>query len=173
MKSRKLVAFALVFVLAAPAVLIALRVLIPREEPVARRARSVVVFQNAPGWSGGRTCPVSKDARCDSEWTHESGQLVTVFVFDVPDARAIAGFEERLAADVVKRGGVVDRFTQGGLRLMRYLQEVEGHAQINYVLVAPDESALFHISSLVPFEQQRDADERIRTLLEHAAWTPR
>lgn len=142
----------------------------------------VVVFTGAPGWSGGRGCTdVRPEDNCDSQWLHSSGQLVRVFVVTVKDPAALLTFVDKLAADVASKGGVVDRFTQNGLTLVRFLQAVRGDAidggaaddvvTVNYALVGRDQKAVHLITSVVTFDQQQAADARLRELLGFAAWT--
>jgi hypothetical protein len=164
----------------APAILIAISILKnPNPNAPSQGTREVVVFTGAPGWTGERKCVETKEPRCDSEWRHtETGQLVSVIVFDVKDPRAMSGFVDRLANDVTQKGGVVERFTQNGMQLVRFLQQLEVPGQpsaalINYALIPRNEDAVHLISSVVPFDEQRPADERLRALLEHASWTPR
>ena len=139
------------------------------------------MFAGAPGWSGGRTCTdVKPEDGCDSQWLHTSGQVVRVFVVDVKDERAVDAFVDKLASDVAKKGGVVDRFTQQGLTLVRFLQSVTSEdaadkgaqlASINYALVGRDKRAVHLITSVVAFADQKVADERLRALLDSATWT--
>ena len=137
------------------------------------------MFPGAPGWSGARKCTdVRPEDNCDSQWLNVDGQVVRVFVVDVADHRALDTFVDKLAKDVTSKGGVVDRFTQNGLTLVRFLQETKGEkgeqlAAINYALIGRDEKAVHLITSIVPFETQRDADQRLRDLMQYAAWTPR
>ncbi len=142
----------------------------------------VVVFTGAPGWQGGRGCTdVRPEDNCDSQWLHSSGQLVRVFVVTVKDPAALHTFVDKLAADVTTKGGVVDRFTQNGLTLVRFLQAVRGDAidggvaddvvTVNYALVGRDQKAVHLITSVVTFEEQHAADARLRELLGLAAWT--
>ena len=157
----------------------------------------VVVFTGAPGWTGGRACTdVNAEDGCDSQWLHTSGQVVRVFVVPVKDAAALTSFVDKLAADVAQKGGVVDRFTDNGLTLVRFLQAVRsdqrepdgapGHADagahgaethgdlaaINYALVGRDQRAVHLITSVVAFDEQQAADARVRALLASAAWQP-
>lgn len=141
-----------------------------------------VVFTGAPGFTGGRTCSdVRPEDGCDSQWLHSTGQLVRVFVVPVRDPAALAAFVDKLAADVAAKGGVVDRFSQSGLTLVRFLQEmpsdsVDGGAamdlvSINYALVGRDQRAVHLITSVVAFAEQQAADARLRDLLSFASWT--
>src|SRR5207244_4191351 len=100
---------------------------------------------------------------CDSQWLHTSGQVVRVFVVDVQDQRALDSFVEKLSNDVANKGGVVDKFSQNGLTLIRFLQEVPGDhgeklAAVNYALVGRDHRAVHLITSVVDFAEQRAAD---------------
>lgn len=144
----------------------------------------VVVFTGAPGWQGGRGCTdVRPEDNCDSQWLHSSGQLVRVFVVTVKDPKALTTFVDKLAADVASKGGVVDRFTQNGLTLVRFLQAVhadvvdggavEDVVTVNYALVGRDQKAVHLITSVVAFDEQQAADARLRELLGFAAWTPK
>jgi hypothetical protein len=58
--------------------------------------------------------------------------------------------------------------------LERARQAVDGGAMdvasINYVLVGKDEKAVHLITSIVPFDAQQPADQRLRELLTTAAW---
>jgi hypothetical protein len=147
--------------------------------------QEVVTFRGAPAWSGGRSCTdVRPEDGCDSQWLHASGQVVRVFVIDVKEERALDAFVERLAADVGSKGGVVDRFTQNGLTLVRFLQRVpldpgapgepgDGLASLNYALVGRDKKAVHLMTSIVPFEEQQVSDARMRELLSFSAWAPR
>lgn len=139
-----------------------------------------VVFTGAVAWSGGRACSdVSATDGCDSQWLHASGQVVRVFVIPVKDPAALLAFVDKLAADVVAQGGIVDRMTQDGLTLVRFLQAmvsdggVEDIATINYALVGRDQREVHLITSVVPFAEQQAADARLRELLTFAAWTAR
>lgn len=143
----------------------------------------VVVFTGAPGWTGGRTCTdVRPEDNCDSQWHHAAtGQMVRVFIVRVKDPAALSTFVDRLAADVTSKGGIVDRFTQNGLTLVRFLQAVRGDAidggaaddlaTINYALVGRDQRAVHLITSVVSFEEQQAADARLRELLGFASWS--
>jgi hypothetical protein len=142
----------------------------------------VVVFTGAPGWQGGRGCTdVRPEDNCDSQWLHTSGQLVRVFVVTVKDPAALHSFVDKLAADVTTKGGVVDRFTQNGLTLVRFLQAVRGDAidggtaddvvTVNYALVGRDQKAVHLITSVVTFDEQQAADAKVRELLGFASWT--
>jgi hypothetical protein len=143
----------------------------------------VVVFTGAPGWEGGRTCTdVRPEDGCDSQWLRTdkdgNGQVVRVFFVEVKDERALDGFVDKLARDVAGRGGVVDRFTQNGLVLVRFLEprkDEKGNdlAAINYALIGRDKRAVHLITSIVDYEAQQQADQRVRDLLEHAAWAPK
>jgi hypothetical protein len=151
---------------------------------IAAAAAEVVVFTGAPGWQGGRGCTdVRPEDNCDSQWLHSTGQLVRVFVVTVKDPAALTMFVDKLAADVATKGGVVDRFTQNGLTLVRFLQAVRGDAidggaaddvvTVNYALVGRDQKAVHLITSVVGFDEQQAADARLRELLGFASWTPK
>lgn len=145
--------------------------------------REVVVFSGAAGWSGGRSCTdVRPDDGCDSQWLRTdadgNGQVVRVFVVDVKEERALAAFVDKLSADVANKGGVVERFMQNGLTLVRFLQPVKDDegmalASINYALVGRDKKAVHLITSVVDFDEQQAADARVRALLAFASWVPR
>lgn len=151
--------------------------------PCATPPREAVVFSGAPGWSGGRSCTdVRPEDGCDSQWLRTApdgnGQVVRVFIVDVKEERALDTFVDKLAADVANKGGVVDRFTQQGLTLVRFLQPVKDDegmslASINYALVGRDKKAVHLVTSVVAFDEQQAADVRLRELLSSAAWTPR
>lgn len=141
-----------------------------------------LVFTGAAGWNGGRVCTdIEPEHGCDSQWLHGTGQVVRVFVVPVKDPAALAAFVDKLSADVVKKGGVVDRFTQNGLVLVRFLEAMKGDgvdggapldlASINYALVGRDQRAVHLITSVVAFGEQEPADARLRELLGAAAWT--
>jgi len=103
---------------------------------------------------------------------------VRVFIADVKEQRALDAFVDRLAKDVAAQGGVVDRFQQEGLTLIRFLQPIKGDkgqdlASLSYALIAPDRRAVHLITSIVAFDAQKDADANVRGLLAHAAWTTR
>lgn len=173
--------------------LLSLALACPKEAPPAivdagtassSTAGEVVVFTGAPGWQGGRGCTdVRPEDNCDSQWLHSSGQLVRVFVVTVKDPTALHTFVDKLAADVSTKGGVVDRFTQNGLTLVRFLQSVRGDAidggvmddvvTVNYALVGRDQKAVHLITSVITFEEQQAADARLRELLGFASWTPK
>lgn len=172
---KRTLATAMVIVLATPAILMALAVL--RRSggaPASSSAGEAVVFIGAAGWSGGRgpCTEVRPEDGCDSEWRHDSGQVARVFVVDVPDQRALDGFVQRLEQTVQKNGGVVERYPQGELTLVRFLQSAPGGlATINYALTGKQLRALHLVTSVVPMAEQQQADTRLRALLEHAAWT--
>lgn len=141
-----------------------------------------VVFTGAPGFEGGRSCTdVRPEDGCDSQWLHTTGQVVRVFVVPVTSPAALAAFVDKLAADVASKGGVVDRFSQNGLTLVRFLQAMPGDAvdggapadlvAINYALVGRDQRAVHLITSVVAFGEQQPADARLRELLGFASWT--
>ncbi len=136
-----------------------------------------LTFAGAEGWTGGRSCTdVRPEDHCASQWLHSSGQVVRVFVVEVKDASALERFVDNLAKDVTGKGGVVDRFSENGLTLVRFLQRVKGDdgaalASINYALVGRDKTAVHLITSIVAFEDQRAADGRLRALLDSASWT--
>ncbi|HEY4220530.1 MAG TPA: hypothetical protein VGO62_04290, partial [Myxococcota bacterium] len=111
-----------------------------------------------------------------SQWLHGTGQVVRVFFVPVANEAALAGVVDRLARDVTDKGGVVDRLSQNGLTLVRFLQEVPGDkneklASINYALIGRDHRAVHLITSIVAFDEQRPADDRLRALLDAAAWS--
>ena len=152
---------------------------VPAAGPDAER----VVFTAAAGWSGGRSCTDVRAADgCDSQWLHSSGQLVRVFVVPVKDPAALVAFVDKLALDVAAKGGVVDRFTQNGLVLVRFLQAIPSElvdggdggdsdlVAINYALVGRDQRAVHLITSVVAFADQQAADARLRELLGFASW---
>lgn len=140
-----------------------------------------VVFAS-PAWTGARgacTEDTAKDG-CDSEWHHtESQQLVRVFVVDVQDEAALPRFVDKLSSDVRARGGVAERIDQGGLTVVRFLEQaqqaVDGGvlsvATLNYALIGRDKRAVHLITSVVPFDDQQTSDERLRALLTTAAWS--
>jgi hypothetical protein len=147
--------------------------------PTTSSRGEVVVFAGAPGWSGGRACTdVRVEDGCDSQWLHTSGQVLRVFVVDVKEERALDAFVSRLADDVTKKGGVVDRFVENGLTLVRFLQPLKDEkgtdlASINYALVGRDKKAVHLMTSVVAFDDQQEADARLRELLTFASWMPR
>jgi hypothetical protein len=153
----------------------------PREAPPPADGAARVVFASDK-WTGGRgQCSEGSSAEgCDSQWHHtETKQLTRVFVIPVKDKRALTSFMEKLESDVKARDGVAEHFTQGELSVMRFLerarQGVDGGsmdvASINYVLVGKDQKAVHLITSIVPFDEQQPADQRLRDLLTTAAWS--
>ena len=136
-----------------------------------------VTFASAGGWQRTACSDVRAEDGCDSQWLHNTGQVVRVFFVPVKDERALTSFVDKLAQDVASKHGVVDRFTQNGLTLVRFLQEVPGDdkgerlASINYALVGRDHRAVHLVTSIVDLDQQRPSDDRVRALLDTAAWT--
>lgn len=174
-QKKRLLATAMVIVLATPAVFTALAVLKkPGTTAVAsRRAAEAVIFEGAAGWTGARgpCTEVRPEDGCDSEWRHDSGQVARVFVMDVPDRTVLDDFVRRLEGAVQKNGGMAERIPQGELTLVRFLQPAPGGlATINYALTGEKLRALHVVTSVVAFDQQQEADVRLRALLEHAVW---
>ncbi|MBI1945286.1 MAG: hypothetical protein HYS27_06295 [Deltaproteobacteria bacterium] len=174
---KRILATAMVIVLATPAILIALTVL--RRTGDQRRAAApageTVVFVGAAGWSkaDGPCTEVRPEDGCVSEWRHDGGQVARVFAVAVPDRAALDGFVKRLEETVTKNGGVVERIAQGELSVVRFLQAAPGDlATINYALPGRDARALHLVTSVVPFAEQQGADQRLRGLLDHASWSP-
>lgn len=173
---KRMLATAMVVVLATPAILLALDVL---RRTGGRRAASApvavsVVFIGAAGWSRteGPCTEVRPEDGCVSQWVHQGGQVTRVFAVSVPDQAALDGFVQRLEQTVSKSGGIVERIAQGELVVVRFLQSAPGGlATINYALPGRDARALHLITSVVPFAEQQDADARLRALLDHAAWS--
>jgi hypothetical protein len=134
---------------------------------------------SAEGWAGGRGRCTEQLASegCDSEWTHPaSAQLVRVFVVPVADSKALPAFVDKLSADVRARGGLAETVSAGGMALVRFLEHgaigVAGAelATLNYALIGRDQRAVHLITSVVPFDLQQPADERLRALLTSASW---
>ncbi len=172
---KRLLATAMVIVLATPAILLALDVLrrTGAGGPATAPSFEAVVFVDAPDWArhGGPCTEVRPEDGCVGEWRHESGQAARVFAIAVPDRPALDGFVQRLEQQVTKNGGVVERIAQGEATLVRFLQPAPGGlATINYALPGRDGRALHLITSVVPFDDQQAADQRLRALLEHASW---
>lgn len=172
---KRILATAMVIVLAAPAIVIALDVLrrTGAGTSSAAPAFEAVVFVDAPGWvrRDGPCTEVRPEDGCVSEWRHEGGQAARVFAIKVPDRAALDGFVQRLEETVTKNGGVVERIAQRELTLVRFLQPAPGGlATINYALPGRDGRALHLVTSVVPFDDQQAADGRMRALLERASW---
>ena len=172
---RRSLATLMVIALATPAILLALNALRRTGTPRGSSSPAIetVVFVGATGWSqaNGPCTEVRPEDGCVSEWRHDGGQVARVFAIDVPDQAALDGFVQRLEQRVAQNGGVVERFPQGELTLVRFLQSAAGGlATINYALLGAELHALHLITSVVPLAEQQDADVRLRALLEHAAW---
>ncbi len=175
-QKKRTLATVMVIVLATPALLMAISVLRRTRGPASssKPPSEAVVFEGAACWTGARgpCTEVLPEDHCDSEWRHDSGQVARVFIMEVPDQEARDNFVQRLEEAVTKNGGVVERIPQGELTLVRFLQSApDGLATINYALTGKELRALHLITSVVPFAEQKDADVRLRGLLEHAVWT--
>jgi len=175
---KRILATAMVIVLATPAILLALNVLrrTGGRRSAATPPAETVVFVGAAGWSRseGPCTEVRPEDGCVSEWRNDSGQVARVFAVAVPDQAALDGFVHRLEETVTKSGGVVERIAQGEQTVVRFLQSAPGGlATINYALPGRDARALHLVTSVVPFAEQQDADVRLRALLDHAAWSGR
>lgn len=140
-----------------------------------------VVFESDK-WTGGRgQCSDGTAAEgCDSEWRHaETQQLTRVFMIPVRDLQALKSFMQKIESDVKARNGIAESFALGDRTLVRFLERareaVDGGsrdvASLNYVLVGEDKKAVHLITSIVPFEDQQPADQRLRDLLNTAAWS--
>lgn len=173
---KRMLATAMVIVLATPALLAAMTILRRTGDSAvsSRRSDEAVVFEGAAGWAGARgpCTEVRPEDHCDSEWRHESGQVARVFIIDVPDKAALDNFVQRLEGAVKKNGGLTERIPQGELTLVRFLQPAPGGlATLNYALTGDKLRSLHLVTSVVPYDDQQTSDARLRALLEHAVWS--
>jgi hypothetical protein len=140
------------------------------------KATVLLGFPGATGWveqpacSGDETQP-----SCAAEWHHgDSGQTVQVHVLPLLDEGALPKTVQRLRAQVIPQGGVVDEVEQNGQHIVRFLQPLPGTdsalISVNYLLPAPDKTSMQLVTSVVPITEQVTGDGRVRDLLSFAAW---